>query len=129
MKEKAKELINELESLGTKFEALIISKGNLEEKEAELKSKMLGYEMNTKEIVNSQTDDNGKKLHSNEELRNIAVYKILSIDEEYQSLKKQSEEISKDLTSLKYNTEVVKNKLSIARTQSDLVVALLGDYK
>jgi 2-iminoacetate synthase ThiH len=125
MEEKAREMIEEFENLGTKFEAVILTKGQNEEYESELKSKMMGYEISTKEVVNSETDENGKKKYSNEELRNIAVYKILSTDEEYQKLKKSLEETQKDIQSNKYQAEVLKTQIGIKKAQAELVVALL----
>lgn len=118
-------MIEEFESLGTRFEAVILAKGQKEEYESELKNKMMGYEISTKEVVNSETDENGKKKYSNEELRNIAVYKILSTDEEYQKLKKSLEETQKDIQSNKYQAEVLKTQIGIKKAQAELVVALL----
>ncbi|MFW5852809.1 MAG: hypothetical protein ACOCUR_02160 [Nanoarchaeota archaeon] len=125
MEEKAREMIEEFENLGTRFEAVILAKGQKEEYELELKNKMMGYEISTKEVVNSETDENGKKKYSNEELRNIAVYKILSTDEEYQKLKKSLEETQKDIQSNKYQAEVLKTQIGIKKAQAELVVALL----
>lgn len=125
MEEKARQMIEEFENLGTRFEAVILTKGQNEEYESELKNKMMGYEISTKEVVNTETDENGKKKYSNEELRNIAVYKILSTDEEYQKLKKSLEETQKDIQSNKYQAEVLKTQIGIKKAQAELVVALL----
>ena len=117
-------LLNDFDSLITEYEANIIVKGRLEEKELDLKNKSLFFEYEANIVVNNEVDENGKKIHTNEKMREIASQKILNANTEYVELKKEIIEVSKNIYSIKQKLDVLNFKLKCMKSQSDLISSL-----
>ena len=117
-----------MSTLVSQFEDNVNKKLALENKLEVLKQDLSKFENDTKMIVNNEVDDKGKKVYSNEEMRNIATNKILSNNETYRTVKKEQEEKERELNYTKAQITMLDTRLSVMKNQSNLIVALT-EYK
>jgi len=106
------------DSLKTKIE--------IDENIVQLIDKMTKKEIKVKEEIYSEIDEvTGKKKHTNEEMRRNATNKQLEADEWYAGLKNQYEKLVKEDNNIKAEIDILNKKISIAKKQSELMIALV----
>jgi hypothetical protein len=121
-----KEQIELNNGLINKFEALYYKKLNLDNNIEELnneKAKKIAF---TKHLVFSETDENGKKKYTNEDMRSFALNNLLESDPEYQETVTKYKETSLELNRIKAEIEITSKKINVNLKNSDLLIALGG---
>lgn len=123
------EIKKQMETMGKlvdEYETTLKKKIEIDENIVQLVDKMNKKEIKVKEQIYSEIDENtGKKKYTNEEMRRNATNKELETDEWYVGLKNQYEKLIGDDNNIKADIDILNKKISIAKKQSELMIALV----
>jgi len=106
------------------YQALIKRKLHKESSVDELKEKMLRIENDLKQGVFEQVDDSGKKRFSNQEMRDVALFKFLGNHDVYKIFKSELCEVERSLGDCKGELDISNKRLSVLFKQADIFISL-----
>lgn len=128
MEEQINNQIEKMQMYVTELEEQIRKKHTKEENLETYHNEKKRYEMRAREKIYEETDDNGKKKYTNEQMRSIATQKLLDLNTEYQSVNEKTKSLEKEISSIKVEIELLSTKLGVLKKQSDLICSL-AKYK
>jgi len=111
MNEEKNEIINKLNSLITALESNMHSRLEAEKNMELINTEMKYIELGKLRDITNATDNEGKKLYSNETGRNTALVEDLRINLGYQELKKKASDQQVIIDECKVNYEIIKLKI------------------
>ena len=109
-------LVNRLLELPKKLASVQIDILDSTQETQNISNEIMKCEMKLKQIVSSATDDNGKKLHTNEEARRAAFIEMAEDDLELADLKQKSVKADKKLQDARINFDILSNEQKNIRT-------------
>jgi hypothetical protein len=109
MEEKIKKFAEDLLSLPNEIFALQVAMIEMHEDSQEISEKITLRESEIKSEINAATDENGKKMYSNEESRKIAFLNDASSDSELVDLGKKKRELDVAVQSMRAKIEMKSN--------------------
>ena len=123
--EKEVAYLNKLTRILEDFKTNLDERWSVVQTQMEYQRKMSREEAMNKDKIQNRVDPETKKsMYSNQEKRDIALFKILESDQTYLEYKDEYEKASKRLSELDRNLEILKREQAIVGKQVDLQVSL-----
>jgi hypothetical protein len=104
------ELISKLMNMPKRIAAVQVSILDKAEESQKITQEIIRCETKLKVLISGLTDENGKKLHSNEDARRAAFAEMSEDDIELNELKKNSAKIEHDLQEERINFDALTNE-------------------
>ncbi|MEQ9617734.1 MAG: hypothetical protein RIG61_00990 [Deltaproteobacteria bacterium] len=106
-------LKNELKELIASFQRKKLDFVTLFDEKHSLTEQMKEFETAVAYEVATESDDNGKKMFSNDTLRNAEIQKRLKNNSEYETLKMQYDHLEKQERFMKAEVEILERRLRV----------------